>query len=86
MSVIALKETHSLIFNVADLFHVYTMSRHERQYLTTHKTLDHLITNLPDTDKWANFYVEVHGNFKFDNSTNINYPVSKVVDTRVVLY
>lgn len=64
MSVIALVESQDLDFTVTDLFHTYTMSRHGkigRRYLTTHPKKELLITSLSDTDKWANFYLEVHG-------------------------
>lgn len=85
MSVIALKELHDLEFNVADLFHSYIMSRHgrtERRYLSTRRDKELLIDGLPDTDKWANFYVEVNGNYEFGDQTNHRYSVPKIKDFR----
>lgn len=85
MSVIALKELHDLEFTVADLFHTYIMSRHgqtERRYLSTRRDKEPLIDGLPDTDKWANFYVEVNGNYEFGDQTNRRYSVPKIKDFR----
>ncbi|KAI8550430.1 hypothetical protein RHMOL_Rhmol06G0106100 [Rhododendron molle] len=48
-------------FMVADLFHMYIMSKHgrtEHRYLSTHRDKEPLIDGLPNTDKRANFYVQ----------------------------
>lgn len=85
MSVIALKESHRLTFAVANLFETYIMSRHrhpERWYLSTRRKKESLITGLPDTDKWANFYVKVLGNYEFGDLVNRQHSVPKVKDTR----
>lgn len=88
MSVIALIESQNLIFSVADLFYTYTMSRHgrtERRYLTTYPRKDLLIMGLSDTDKWANFYLEVHGNFEFSGG-HCRHFVPRIKDTRGPVY
>lgn len=85
MSVIKLKELHNLDFSVADLFHTYQMSRHgktDRRYLSTRSNKEPLIDGLPDTDKWANFYVEVSGNYEFGDQSNRIHHVPKVKDFR----
>ncbi|KAI8560816.1 hypothetical protein RHMOL_Rhmol04G0285400 [Rhododendron molle] len=85
MAVIKLKELHNLEFSVADLFHTYIMSRHgvtERGYLSTRSGKEPLIDGLPDTDKWASFYVKVSGNYEFGNQTSRLYNVPKIKDFR----
>ncbi|KAI8571318.1 hypothetical protein RHMOL_Rhmol01G0110300 [Rhododendron molle] len=85
MAVIKLKELHNLEFTVADLFHTYIMSRHgktERRYLSTHSNKEPLIDGLPDTDKWANFYIEVSGNYEFGDQTVRLQTVPKIKDFR----
>lgn len=85
MSVIKLKELHNLEFTVADLFHTYIMSRHggtERRYLSTRSGKEPLIDGLPDTDKWANFYVEVSGNCEFGSQSVRLHSVPKIKDFR----
>lgn len=84
MSVITLVESQGLDFKVNDLFHTYTMSRHGRtgcRFLTTRSKKSSLIEGLSDTDKWADFYVEVHGNYEF-GGTHRRYSVPKVSDKR----
>lgn len=44
--------------------------------------MEPLISGLPDKDKWANFFVEVHRNFEFDNKLNRNHSVPKIANTR----
>lgn len=81
MIVIALKELHDLDFTIADLFETYIMSRHgrtEHTYLSTHRGKEPLVDGLPDTDKWANFYVEVSGNYEFGDQTNHRHHVPKI--------
>lgn len=73
MSVIALQELHNLTFHLANLFEYYTMSRHsvmQQRYLSTRGSMEHFITNLSNTEKWANFYIEVHGNYELGSSSN----------------
>lgn len=85
MAVIALKELHDLEFTVADLFETYIMSRHshtERRYLSTRRGKEPLVDGLLDTDKWANFYVEVSGNYEFGNQTNCRHHIPKIKDFR----
>lgn len=85
MPIIAFKELHNLTFKVANLFACYTMSRHgesNRRYLSSQRGERHLITNLLDTDKWENLYVEVHGNYEFGDSLNRKHEVPKVTDFR----
>lgn len=85
MSVIELKESQGLKFSVADLFDMYIMSRHGRtkcRYLWTRRNKEPLISGLPDTDKWANFYVEVNGNYEFDDQVHRRHAVPKVKDFR----
>lgn len=85
--VIALVENHGLEFTIADLVHTYTMSRlgrTGRRYLTSSLKMEPLITSLPDTDKWADFYLEVHGNYEFGDAPK-HHPVRKVSDTRGLL-
>lgn len=84
MSIIALIENQDLDFKVNDLFHTYTMSRHGKtgqRYLTMRPKKEPLIEGLFDTDKWADFYVEVHGNYEF-GGTHHRYLVPKIKDTR----
>ncbi|KAI8568473.1 hypothetical protein RHMOL_Rhmol02G0202600 [Rhododendron molle] len=72
MSVIKLNELHNLEFTVVDLFHAHIMSRHgktERRYLSKRRDEESLIDGLLDTDKWANFYVEVSCNYEFGDQT-----------------
>lgn len=83
--VIVLKESHNLVFNVPDLFHTYNMSWHwtsGHRFLTTRRGEEPLINKLPDMDKWADLYVEVHGNYEFGSSLNRNHYVPKVKDTK----
>ena len=61
------------------------MSRHgktNRRYLSTSSHKEPLIDGLPDTDKWANLYVEVSGNYEFGDQTNRIHHVPKVKDFR----
>lgn len=84
MLVIALIENHNLDFTVTDLFYTYTMSWHGktgRRYLTTCLKKEPLIDGLSDTDKWVDFYFEVHGNFEFGDGLR-RYSIPKVKDTR----
>lgn len=77
MLVVALIEDQNLDFTVTDLFHTYTMSRHGktgRRYLTMHPKKEPLITGLSNTNKWADFYLEVHGNFEFQKSRTHEEP------------
>lgn len=85
MSVIALIDLHNLDFRPTDLFHTYTMSRHgksNRRFLSTRPKKTSLIEGLSDTDKWANLFLEVRGNFEFGESQNRNHPVQRYVDDR----
>lgn len=84
MSIIVFIESHDLDFTVTDLFYTYTMSWHGkmgRPYLTTRPKKDHLIDGLSDTDKWADFYLEVHRNYEF-GGTHSGYSISKIKDMR----
>lgn len=84
MSVIALIEGHDLDFTVTHLFYTYTMSRHGKsglRYLTTRPKKEPLIDGLSDTDKWADFYLQVEGNYEF-GGTHRWYSVPKIKDTR----
>lgn len=84
MLVVALIESQDLDFTVTDLFYTYTMSRHSkmgRRYLTTRLKKEPLIDGLSDTDKWADFYLEVHRNYEFGGYSH-QYSVPKVKDTR----
>lgn len=85
MAVIALKEIHDLEFTVADLFDTYIMSQHGRtecRYLSTRRGKEPLVDGLLDTDKWANFCVEVSGNYEFGDQTNRRHHVPKIKDFR----
>ncbi|KAI8559770.1 hypothetical protein RHMOL_Rhmol04G0199900 [Rhododendron molle] len=85
MSVIKLKELHDLEFTISDLFHTYVMSRHgktNRRYLSIRSGKEPLKDGLPDTDKWANFYVEVSGNYEFGDQTVRLHSVPKITDFR----
>jgi hypothetical protein len=85
MSVIALIEMHNLDFRPTDLFHTYTMSRHgksNRRFLTTRAKKTSLVDGLSDTDKWANLFLEVSGNFEFGEGQSRNHPVQRFVDDR----
>lgn len=84
MLVITLIEGQNLNFTVADLFHTYTMFRHGytgRWYLTTRLRKEPLIMGLSHTDKWADFYLDFHGNFKFGGGHR-RHSVPRVKDTR----
>ncbi|KAI8530297.1 hypothetical protein RHMOL_Rhmol11G0045600 [Rhododendron molle] len=54
----------------------------DRRYLSTHSGKEPLIDGLPDTDKWANFYVEVSGNYEFGDQATRLYAVPKIKDFR----
>ncbi|KAI8572385.1 hypothetical protein RHMOL_Rhmol01G0194500 [Rhododendron molle] len=80
-----LKELHNLEFTVVDLFRTYIMSRHgktNRRYLSTRNGKEPLIDGLPDTDKWANFYVEGSNNYEFGDQTVRLHTVPKIKDFR----
>lgn len=84
MSVIKLIEMHGIDFKATDLFWTYTMSRHaksKRRFLSTRAHKTSLIDGLSDSDKWANLFLEVRGNFEF-GGPNRNYPIPKYVDNR----
>lgn len=56
------------------------MSQHghtDRRYLSTHRGKKPLVDELPDTDKWADFYVEVNGNYEFGDEVNRRHIVPK---------
>lgn len=85
MSVITLKELHDLEFTVADLFDTYIMSRHdrtERRCLSMSRDKEPSIDGLPDTNKLANFYVEVNYNYEFGDQTIHRYSMPKMKDFR----
>ncbi|KAI8558877.1 hypothetical protein RHMOL_Rhmol04G0130300 [Rhododendron molle] len=84
MSVIALIESQDLDFKPTDVFHIHTMSRHGksgRRFLTMHPKKEPLIEGLSDTNKWADFFLEVRGNFEFGR-THHRHPVPRSIDTR----
>lgn len=84
MSVIALIEGQGLDFTATDFFQTYTMSQHGKlghRYLTTSPKKEPLIDELSNTDKWADFYLQVEGNYEFCG-TRRHYAISKVKDTR----
>lgn len=67
-----LREKFGIIFNLPDLVGVYNVSRNspsERRFLSLRSTpkepRPYLIDHLPDSDPWANDFVEVRGNFEF---------------------
>ncbi|KAI8527607.1 hypothetical protein RHMOL_Rhmol12G0088500 [Rhododendron molle] len=83
MSIIALIESQNLDFRPTNLFHTFTMSRHRksnRRFLMTRPKKQPLIEGLSDADKWANFYLEVRGNFEFGETRN--HPIPRFVDER----
>ncbi|KAI8572477.1 hypothetical protein RHMOL_Rhmol01G0202100 [Rhododendron molle] len=43
--------------------------------------MDPLISDLLNTDKWANFYLEVHGNYELDDRRR-RHSMPKISDTR----
>lgn len=55
-----------LKFQVHDLFLPYFMNSNAhsgRRYFSVRRDYDHIVRRLPDSDKWANDYLEVYGNY-----------------------
>lgn len=80
-----LREKLGLIFNLFDLVGVYNVSRNspsERRFLSMRSTpkapRSYLIDHLPDSDPWANDFIEVQGKFEFGPEDDGSYPVSRL--------
>jgi hypothetical protein len=79
----ALRERFNLTFTLSDLIGVYNVSRNKsssRRFLSLRcikPPRPYLIDHLPDSDPWANDFVEVRGNFEFGPGEDRSYPIPR---------
>lgn len=67
-AVYELKMARNLDIEVCDIFRCYFMSSNKksnRWFLSIWTNIEHLIEHLPDSDQWANDYIEVFDNYNF---------------------
>jgi hypothetical protein len=80
-----LREKYGLVFNLFDLIGVYNVSRSSplgRRFLSLRSTpkepREYLIDHLPDSDRGANDFVEIRGNFEFGPEDDGLYPIPRL--------
>jgi hypothetical protein len=81
VGVIELKERYHLEFEVEDLFGLYLVSQNKvarRKYLSCRTGQRRLIRGLPDSDKYANDFVVVRGEFEFALGEFRYHPIPRV--------
>ncbi|KAH7833289.1 hypothetical protein Vadar_004837 [Vaccinium darrowii] len=68
MGIIELRKRHSLIFDLPELFEIYSLSYNAasgRRFFFVRDKYDHLVHTLPDSDPFINDFAIVTGNFMF---------------------
>jgi hypothetical protein len=81
VGVIELKERYHLEFEVEDLFGLYLVSQNKvarRKYLSCRTGQRRLIRGLPDSDKYANDFVVIRGEFEFASGELRYHPIPRV--------